>query len=69
LTIAIPTKQQACNFQFDAVIGPPLQNVGPNGSYYSPRRPAWRSTPSRCPRTAWPTGRIRWPRTRRLSTG
>jgi hypothetical protein len=35
LTIHVPTKEEACNFQFDAVLGPPLQNVGPNGSYYS----------------------------------
>ena len=39
LTIQVPSKQDACNFQFDAVIGPPLQDVGPNGSYYnSPNR-------------------------------
>ncbi|MEY2431121.1 MAG: hypothetical protein QOC92_846 [Acidimicrobiaceae bacterium] len=35
LTITIPPKEAACNFQLDAVIGPPLNNVGPNGSYYS----------------------------------
>ncbi|MEY2423370.1 MAG: hypothetical protein QOI95_3437 [Acidimicrobiaceae bacterium] len=35
LTIHVPSKQDACNFQFDAVIGPPLQTVGPEGSYYS----------------------------------
>jgi hypothetical protein len=35
LTITIPPKEDACNFQLDAVIGPPLKNVGPSGSYYS----------------------------------
>jgi hypothetical protein len=35
LTIKVPSKQDACNFQFDAVIGPPLSVVGPNGSYYT----------------------------------
>jgi hypothetical protein len=34
LTIHVPSKQAACNFQFDAVIGPPLADVGPAGSYY-----------------------------------
>ena len=34
LSIQVPSKQAACNFQFDAVIGPPLNVVGPNGSYY-----------------------------------
>lgn len=34
LTVVIPEQQEACNFQLDAVIGPPLQNVGPLGSYY-----------------------------------
>lgn len=36
LSITIPDPTTACNFQFDAVIGPPLANVGPNGSYYGP---------------------------------
>lgn len=36
LTLHVPSKQSACNFQFDAVIGPPLQDVGPGGSYYGP---------------------------------
>jgi hypothetical protein len=41
LTIQVPSKQDACNFQFDAAIGPPLGIVGPNGSYYnSPNRQA-----------------------------
>jgi LPXTG-motif cell wall-anchored protein len=35
LTLHVPSKQQACNFQFDAIIGPPLADVGPAGSYYS----------------------------------
>jgi hypothetical protein len=35
LSITIPPPQDACNFQLDAVIGPPLNNVGPHGSYYS----------------------------------
>jgi hypothetical protein len=34
LTLTIPAPRDACNFQLDAVIGPPLGNVGPNGSYY-----------------------------------
>jgi hypothetical protein len=35
LTITVPDVQTACNFQIDAVIGAPLAEVGPNGSYYS----------------------------------
>src|SRR5438045_97387 len=35
LTLPIPPPSDACNFQFDAVIGPPLGVVGPTGSYYS----------------------------------
>ena len=35
LSITIPERADACNFQLDAVIGPPLANVGPNGSYYN----------------------------------
>jgi hypothetical protein len=35
LSLTIPDQATACNFQLDAVIGPPLNNVGPNGSYYN----------------------------------
>jgi LPXTG-motif cell wall-anchored protein len=35
LTVTIPNRETACNFQLDAVIGPPLAKVGPNGSYYN----------------------------------
>lgn len=34
LSLTIPDRVAACNFQLDAVIGPPLSSVGPNGSYY-----------------------------------
>lgn len=33
LVLTMPA--QLCNYQADAVVGPPLQNVGPAGSYYS----------------------------------
>ena len=35
LTITVPPLSVTCNFQVDSVIGPPLQVVGPDGSYYS----------------------------------
>ena len=35
LTLTVPAANVACNFQIDAVLGPPLNNVGPNGSYYN----------------------------------
>jgi hypothetical protein len=35
LTVTVPSREDACNFQIDAVIGPPLAKVGPDGSYYS----------------------------------
>ena len=31
----MPSRQVSCNFQIDAVIGAPLADVGPNGSFYS----------------------------------
>jgi len=34
LTLTVPAANVACNFQIDAVLGPPLNNIGPNGSYY-----------------------------------
>jgi hypothetical protein len=34
LTVTIPPVTTTCNFQVDAVLGPPLQVVGPAGSYY-----------------------------------
>lgn len=35
LSLTVPTLTVTCNFQIDAVIGPPLAVVGPNGSYYN----------------------------------
>ncbi len=35
LTLTVPSQQDACNFQIDAIINRPLEVVGPNGSYYS----------------------------------
>lgn len=35
LSLAVPPVEVTCNFQFDAAIGPPLEIVGPEGSYYS----------------------------------
>jgi LPXTG-motif cell wall-anchored protein len=35
LTIVMPSLRLACFYQADAVVGPPLAVVGPNGSYYT----------------------------------
>ncbi|MEY2457184.1 MAG: hypothetical protein QOK06_2278 [Acidimicrobiaceae bacterium] len=34
LSLTVPARRVACNFQLDAVIGPPLSVVGPGGSFY-----------------------------------
>jgi LPXTG-motif cell wall-anchored protein len=35
LIVVMPSRRLACNYQVDAVVGPPLAVVGPAGSYYS----------------------------------
>jgi hypothetical protein len=35
LQVVIPPAAVTCNFQLDLVIGPPLETVGPHGSYYT----------------------------------
>jgi hypothetical protein len=35
LSITVPPREDACNFQIDSIIGRPLAKVGPNGSFYS----------------------------------
>ncbi len=35
LQLAVPAREVSCNYQIDAAIGPPLEVVGPAGSYYT----------------------------------
>ena len=35
LELAMPTLESACHYQVDAVVGPPLEIVGPGGSFYT----------------------------------